>query len=83
MTVGDGRDGWTPKPSLEISHGEFTFLPSPAVPDGAPVVPAPKKSLGKVSASRASPLSRRAGVLRPAARVHEQPPIEEAKERRR
>lgn len=43
MSLGDGRDGWTPKPSLEISHGDFTFLPSPAVPDTAPVASAPQK----------------------------------------
>ena len=69
MTVGDGRDGWTPKPSLEISHGEFTFLPSPAVPDAAPVVPAPQKKprqslslegLAAFEASKRRPSARRA-----------------------
>ncbi len=69
MSLGDGRDGWTPKLSLEISHGDFTFLPSPAVPDAAPVVPAPQKeprqglsleALAAFEASKRRPSVRRA-----------------------
>lgn len=81
MSLGDGRDGWTPKPSLEISHGEFRGRGVPAVPEaqyrGARTPKEPRKglTLANLAAFEASkrrrrhPNALRADVLREAKRL--------------